>query len=424
MSVKTAVTTLVLTGVSFIEASAAVSYQNVSVSAISSTPEITIVVASGAGDVAFVEPTFDAIYLEPKFAATYLEVDVVAVPSKPAVIQVDVVNPLDSKLFGVDKVFTDSITAPDSHTTDFDGVLDDQVYFAETFVPLKVIIRLFEDEFTTPDAVELGFGVNKSDFVSMSDDEYVDFLQSLSDSVVPGESYDVVFTKIFDDSITALEQASVDFSRPLSDIVTPGDVFVRVVDFQRFIDSAVSMVEFANADFSKPLDDSVSPTTFKVVDITTPRQDSFILTDDFLSNTLFSREFLDQTTETDFSDYFVGKNLFDVVNMLDNTAFNIGAVTDDSITFDDQAFPVFPVLRDFTDLVTMNEYLSELNDTQINEIVVNGKYGGEIIYIALVRYAPPVLDTTTISDSGMWALQDYNSQDYFLSDYVGTKGSI
>lgn len=427
MSVKTAVTTLILVGVSYVEASASIGYTNVSVTAVTSSPAISVSVVSGSPDVKYVDPIFALSYIEPKAVTTYIDVDVVAVPSKPAVIQVDVVNPLDNTVFGVVKNVPEIVVASDTNKVSFAGSLEDQVYLAETFVPLRFISRLFTDDFSAADASAIGFGLNKVNFVTVSESGYVDFFKGITEPLSVSDELATDFNKVFENSVTALSESEVDFLKPVSDLVVSSDIFDHAVNFQRALLSSVAMVQLATTDFSKVLEDSVTSTTYEVIDFSLNAPISSVVPNDTAQTTTdYVRDLFNSVTPDEFKQFDFGKVFSHSVTLLDtvSVAVDYSSAFTDNITLSDTVVTVVPIVRSFADAFTLNEYLSKLNEAPINAFVVGGKYGGETVVIAMARVVPPITDTTGTSDSGMWVLQDYTSADYFAQDYVGTKGTI
>jgi hypothetical protein len=426
MSVKTAVTTLILAGVSYVEASASISQIEVSVSAVSSSPAVYIEVASGSPTVKFVEPVFEAIYVQPKFETRYLEVDVLAVPSKPAVIQVDVVNPLDNTLFGVTKRVPDTITPSDTQKVGFSGVLDDQIYLGDIFVPLKFINRLFTDDFTTPDANTIGYAAVKENFVTAGDDYYADLVKALSNFVTATDTDDITFGKNITDPQPVTDDYFSEFSKVEAETLVSSDTFDRVLSFVRAVNSSVAMLELAQASYNKAETDQVTASELQVFDFFSAKTNSVNPLETLSSTTVFLRSFVNSLAASDSVASAINKAFNHSVTVFDSTQVQVDFVRTptENITFNETFVSVFPVLRNFSDVATMNAYLSEVNQSPLNTFVVGGKLGGESIIIALARIPDPLTDSTGTADSGLWVLQDYTSADYFAQDYVGTKGTI
>lgn len=427
MSVKTAVTTLILAGVSYVEASSAIGYTNVSVTAVTSSPAISVSVVSGSSDVTYVDPVFALSYLEPKVATTYLEVDVLAVPSKPAVIQVDVVNPLDNTIFGVAKNIQELVSATEAKAVSFSGSLEDQVYLAESFIPRRFISRLFTDTYSLVDASTIGFGASYTDLVTTSEDiNTVDISKVLQDTAVSLDITAAAITKVLSDYISPTDIYASDVLKVLAESVSSIDVFSRTIDFDRAFTSAITLIELATSNTGKNLADSTSATEYYVVDFSSVRQDSATTTDNAELVNQFFRTFSDTVSSAENKTILFGKVFADLVTIQDavSAAVQYNTFLSDNILLSDTVVTAVPIVRTFTDSFTMNEYLSKLNEAPLNSFVVGGKYGGETVVVALNRVAPPITDTTGTSDSGMWVLQDYTSADYFAEDYVGTKGTI
>jgi hypothetical protein len=426
MSIKTAVTTLVLTGVSFIEASAAVSYTNVNVSAVSSSPAIVITVGTYDATVTYVEPRFDLSYLQPQSATSYLDVDVYAVVSKPDVIQVDVVNMLDLSTRGVGKNTTDTVVAVDASRTSFAGSLDDAVYFAENIYIQRFITRLFEEFVSTSDSSYLGFGLNKVDTVLPSDSNIFEFSKGQVDSVVALSAARADVIKALSDNASLADTSFTTYTKQVSDSITAADTFASVTNFQRTITSAVSLVDLPYALYDKGLADTATTEDFETYNFGKTTQDTTTVSDTINTETLYFRDIFDNLAFLDDQSSTFFKAITDSVGTADNQqiVMNYGLVFIDGVTMLDTFNSAIPIARTFASAVSLNEYLSKLNDATLNSFVVNGKLGGETVVVLIDRAPPPIVDLANASDSGAWALQDYNSQDYFLSDYVGTKGSI
>jgi hypothetical protein len=377
--------------------------------------------------VQFVDAKTDVAYVVPAADLSYILMDVAAYVDVRGLSPIvrDLIPVIDLNSFLVGKGVADQTSQQDSASFEMGRLLSNTVYTGEIIDILLEILRYPEDYYNVSDDSTIGINPNKVEIVVTSEVYSLLYEKGLQEIVAIAEQKNISFSKQASDSQAIADANSIVIGKTLQDAVDNVDEFSRVVDFIRSASDAVGSSEQKSIGVGKNEQDAVTQSDAKLFDFSKAIEDAFSAPDVAAVEASYNRFFDDASAPEDAPQKLYSKNQADEVSTTDDITRVIDFVLElsDSISAIDNFEAVIPVIRFFADQVLTATSSGALNSPYLNQIALGNGIGGDSVRIEF-EMPRSLTDSTSMSDSGAYFIQNYVDGSYFLQDYIGTTGSL
>lgn len=377
--------------------------------------------------VQFVDAKTDVAYVVPAADLSYILMDVAAYVDVRGLSPIvrDLTPVIDLNSFLVGKGIADQTAQQDSASFEMGRLLSNTVYTGEIIDILLEILRYPEDYYTVSDDSTIGINPNKVEIVVTSEVYSLLYEKGLQEIVAIAEQKNISFSKQASDSQAIADANSIGIGKTPQDAVSNADNFSRVVNFIRSASDAIVSSEQKSIGIGKNEQDVVTQSDANRFDFSKAIEDAFSAPDFAAVEASYNRFFDESYAVDDVSQSLYSKNQADEVSTSDEVTrvVDFALELNDSISAIDNFEAVIPVIRFFADQVLTFTSSGALNSPYLNQIALGNGIGGDSVRIEF-EMPRNLTDSTGISDSGSYFIQDYVNGDYFLQDYVGTTGSL
>ena len=353
-------------------------------------------------------------------------------------VETQITTDVYSRVVNYNRIFTDTVDATD----DFLGqanIDDDQtarvgknvieyVGFQESkdFKTGKYLL----DTLNSSEVLAKNFGKNLLDQFSKSDIVSKTAGKNIVDAADAGDLFTriVAYNRSFTDTLAYSEVVSKESRKILTDLFSSVDLFSRLVNYNRTFADITTTADIKYFNVSKKLVDTTNATTDTVFLTPNKRAEDSFTTTDSLSRTVdYKRTYTDIVDATD--DFLgeanidddqiarVGKVLVDYPTTSDMPTFSGGKTLADSAAAQEASYKktTKPVNDQFSTSETVNRKPGKgLVDTVISADVFSFNKTTNL----------PLLDSAGANDSGLINIQSYFAGTFATPGYVGTNTSF
>ena len=313
----------------------------------------------------------------------------------------DIAITADTHRYDLVKPLTDDPSTADAHAYDFhkeagenitDIVDNDYLYFHKALTEAPSLV----------DAIDtIAFFKNTQDAAGFTDGETLAFAKFLVDNVYA--------TDDVDGAASILDDQEMQYHKNTTNLAAVTDDFFRMVAYTREYNDAASFTDDDTLNVGKSSADSTYISDIETLASGKYSVDSSVFTD---SNTFsFNKPLLDNTLFTDIDILAVGKNTSETVSGItdDETFATVKALADNPLFTETHNFNFGKLL---SDTPVMGDVLAIQMLTASTDILNTS----DLISVAVNRQ---ILDTASLTDSGLLRSQGYSDFAFFAEDYVG-----
>jgi hypothetical protein len=353
---------------------------------------------------------FKTLTDNPKFADNAVNAFNKVLADNPAVADIDVLHfyksladiatTSDTHRYDLVKPLIDGSATADAHAYVFnkdvknitDIVDTDYLHFHKALTEAPSLV----------DAIDtIAFFKNTQDAAGFTDGETLAFAKFLFDNVNA--------TDDVDGAASILDDQEMQYHKNTTNLAAVTDDFFRMVAYTREYNDAASFTDDDTLNVGKNSADSTNISDIETLASGKYSVDSSVFTD---SNTFsFNKPLLDNTLFTDIDILAVGKNTSETVSGItdDETFATVKALADNPLFTETHNFNFgkllsdTPVMGDVLAIQMLTASTDILNTSDLISVVVNRQ----------------ILDTASLTDSGLLRSQGYSDFAFFAEDYVG-----
>jgi len=313
----------------------------------------------------------------------------------------DIATTSDTHRYDLVKPLIDGSATADAHAYDFhkeagehiaDIVDTDYLHFHKALTEAPSLV----------DAIDtITFFKNTQDAAGFTDGETLAFAKFLFDNVNA--------TDDVDGAASILDDQEMQYHKNTTNLAAVTDDFFRMVAYTREYNDAASFTDDDTLNVGKNSADSTYISDIETLASGKYSVDSSVFTD---SNTFsFNKPLLDNTLFTDIDILAVGKNTSETVSGItdDETFATVKALADNPLFTETHNFNFGKLL---SDTPVMGDVLAIQMLTASTDILNTS----DLISVAVNRQ---ILDTASLTDSGLLRSQGYSDFAFFAEDYVG-----